>query len=201
MSHRKRSRSLVVIMTALILAIALASVVAAQPPPPPPPPGFGGGSTPAPTDDSPPPPPGFGGGSGGNNSGGVPPPATVNGLIKPVIYPWPPPNAIVLHAATPIQLSQAGSGLRVYFIDRNGNSEIGPFFDNFTILANNYHGEPVVLYEGSNPGTGKPVTIEYLPAERRLRVSTFYADRPPHDFNKPYIFTVDADHNVKHLQW
>ena len=121
-----------------------------------------------------------------------PRPRPRHGLIKPTIYPWPPPNAIVLHAATPIQLSQAGSGLRVYFIDRNGNSEIGPFFDNFTILANNYHGDPVVLYEGSNPGTGKPVTIEYLPAEKRLRVSTFYADRPPHDFNKPYIFTVDG---------
>ncbi len=204
MFHRKRSRSLVVKLMALILAIALASVAAAQaPPPPPPPPGFEGGATPTATSsiDQPPPPPGFNGGSGGNNSGGVAPPKTVDGLIKPVIYPWPPPNAIVLHAATPIQLSQAGSGLRVYFIDRDGTSTIGPFFDNFNILASNYHGDPVVLYEGSNPGTGKPVTIEYLPAERRLRVSTFYADRPPHDFNKPYVFTVDADHNVKHLQW
>ena len=205
MFHRMRSRSLVVKTMALILTIALASVAAAQgPPPPPPPPGFEGGATPTATSsiDQPPPPPGFNGGGGGNNSGGgVPPPATENGLIKPVIYPWPPPNAIVLHAATPIQLSQAGSGLRVYFIDRDGTSTIGPFFDNFTILAHTYHGDPVTLYEGSNPGTGKPVTIDYLPSERLLRVSTFYADRPPHDFNKPYVFTVDADHTVTHLQW
>ena len=131
----------------------------------------------------------------------MPPPATENGLIKPVIYPWPPPNAIVLHAATPIQLSVAGTGLRVYFISRDGTSTIGPFFDEFGILAHNYSGDPVTLYEGSNPGTGKPVTVDYLPAENKLRVSTFYADRPPHDIDKPYVFTVDAQHNVVHEQW
>ncbi len=206
MSHRKRSRSVLVTMMALLLTIALASVAAAQIiDPPPPPPGFGGGQnpTPTPTDDSPPPPPGFGGGGGGGggNTGGVAPPPTINGLIRPVIYPWPPPNAIVLHAATPIQLSQAGTGLRVYFIDRDGTSTIGPFFDEFGILASQYSGDPVTLYEGSNPGTGKPVTIQYLPARRLLRVSTFYADRPPHDFDKPYVFTVDAQHNVVHEQW
>ena len=129
------------------------------------------------------------------------PPATENGLIRPVVYPWPPPNAIVLHAATPIQLSQAGTGLRVYFIARDGNSTIGPFFDEFGILAHQYSGDPVTLYTGSNPGTGKPVTIDYLPAQNKLRVSTFYADRPPHDFDKPYVFTVDPQHNVVHEQW
>ncbi|MCY4082513.1 MAG: hypothetical protein OXF54_19890 [Caldilineaceae bacterium] len=212
MSHPKRPRFIVVLLVALILTIAFASIAAARPnsapnaiDDPPPPPGFGNTPAATPTSDAPPPPPGFNGGGsgggGGSSTGGVAPPKTVNGLIKPVIYPWPPPNAIVLHPATPIQLSQAGSGLRVYFIARDGTSKIGPFFDNFTILASTYHGDPVTLYEGSNPGTGKPVTIDYLPAERLLRVSTFYADRPPHDFNKPYVFTVDADHNVKHLQW
>ena len=204
MSHRKRSRSLVVATMALLLTIALASVAAAQVvDPPPPPPGLNGGATPTPTpnNDQPPPPPGFNGGGGGNTGSGVAPPRTENGLIRPVIYPWPPPNAIILHAATPIQLSQAGTGLRVYFIARDGTSKIGPFFDEFGILASQYAGDPVTLYEGSNPGTGKPVTIDYLPAERLLRISTFYADRPPHDFNKPYVFTVDAQHNVNHLQW
>ncbi len=211
MSHPKRSRLIVVLLVALILTIAFASIAAARPQSapnaiddPPPPPGFGNTPAATPTSDAPPPPPGFNGGGsggGGSNTGGVAPPKTVNGLIKPVIYPWPPPNAIVLHPATPIQLSQAGSGLRVYFIARDGTSKIGPFFDNFSILAGTYSGDPVTLYEGSNPGTGKPVTIDYLPAERLLRVSTFYADRPPHDINKPYVFTVDADHTVKHLQW
>ena len=166
--------------------------------------------TPAPNtnDDLPPPPPGQGGGqqTGGSSDktgsgGGVPPPPTENGLIRPVIYPWPPPNAIVLHAATPIQLSAAGTGLRVYFIARDGTSDVGPFFDTFSILAHQYSGDPVTLYQGSNPGTGKPVTIDYLPAENKLRVSTFYADRPPHDFNKPYVFTVDANHSIDHEQW
>ena len=209
MSHPKRPRPIFVLLVALLLTIAFASIAAARPnaiDDPPPPPGFGGGQnpTPTPTDDSPPPPPGFGGGgqgSGSGSGGGVPPPPTIKGLIKPVVYPWPPPNAIVLHAATPIQLSQAGSGLRVYFINRDGTSKIGPFFDNFTILAGQYSGDPVTLYEGSNPGTGKPVTIQYLPAQRKLRVSTFYADRPPHDFNKPYVFTIDAQHNIDHEQW
>ena len=118
-----------------------------------------------------------------------------------MIYPWPPPNAIVLHAATPIQLSQAGTGLRVYFISRDGTSTIGPFFDEFGILATTYQGDPVTLYTGSNPGTGKPVTIDYLPSQNKLRVSTFYADRPPHDFDKPYVFTVDPQHQVVHEQW
>ncbi len=215
MFHRKRLRLAAVITIALLLAIASVSVAAAHSPlsddirrAPPPIPGGngngGGGQTPPPGSGGGTPPPTGGGGqqpSSGGGGGGVPPPATENGLIKPVIYPWPPPNAIVLHAATPIQLSVAGTGLRVYFISRDGTSTIGPFFDEFGILAHNYSGDPVTLYEGSNPGTGKPVTVDYLPAENKLRVSTFYADRPPHDIDKPYVFTVDAQHNVVHEQW
>ena len=188
MFYRNCSRFMVVAMMALLLTIATASVAAAQPSPaasgsrqpapnpiidPPPPP-------PTDTDDDPPPPPppgqgggqqtGSGGGQQTGSGGGVPPPPTVNGLIRPVIYPWPPPNAIVLHAATPIQLSAAGTGLRVYFIARDGSSDVGPFFDTFSILAQNHPTDAVTLYSGSNPGTGKPVIIEYLPAENKLRV-------------------------------
>ena len=113
--------------------------------------------------DDPPPPPGFNGGGnggssgGGSGGGGVPPPPTVNGLIRPVIYPWPPPNAIVLHAATPIQLSQAGTGLRVYFINRDGTSDVGPFFDTFSILAHHVSHRPshtlpaAAIREPANP--------------------------------------------------
>ena len=211
MFHRKRFRLATVTILVLLLTIASASVAAAhsapllsddirrEPPPIPtgggttPPPGGGGGTTPTP------------GGGGGTTTpstgGGVSPPATENGLIRPVVYPWPPPNAIVLHAATPIQLSLAGTGLRVYFIARDGNSTIGPFFDEFGILAHQYSGDPVTLYTGSNPGTGKPVTVHYLPADNKLRISTFYADRPPHDIDKPYVFTVDPQHNIVHEQW
>ncbi len=214
MFHWKRPRLAAVTTIALLLTIVSASAAAAHSPlsddirrvPPPIPGGSGNGNpgtTPPPGGGSNPPPPSTGGqqpGSGGG-SGSVAPPATENGLIKPVVYPWPPPNAIVLHAATPIQLSQAGSGLRVYFISRDGTSVIGPFFDNFSILAHTYQGDPVTLYTGFNPGTGKPVTIDYLPAEKKLRVSTFYADRPPHDIDKPYVFTVDAEHSITHEQW
>ena len=209
MFHRKRFRLAIGIMTVLLLAIASTSVAAAHAAPllsvdirraPPPIPNGDNGNTPPPGGNTPPPggttpstPPSTG--------GGVAPPATENGLIKPVIYPWPPPNAIVLHAATPIQLSQAGTGLRVYFISRDGASTIGPFFDEFGILKHNYPNDPVTLYTGSNPGTGKPVTIDYIPSQNKLRISTFYADRPPHDIDKPYVFTVDPQHNVVHEQW
>ena len=213
MFHRKRLRLTAVITIVLLLTIASASVAAAHSPlsddirrDPPPIPGVngnnGGSQNPPPGGGGTPPTTGGGGqtpSTGGG--GGVDPPATENGLIKPVIYPWPPPNAIVLHAATPIQLSQAGTGLRVYFINRDGASDIGPFFDAFNILAHQYSGDPVTLYTGFNPGTGKPVTIDYLPAQNKLRVSTFYADRPPHDIDKPYVFTIDANHNITHEQW
>ena len=218
MFHRKRFRLAAVFIVVLLLTIASTFVAAAyafQPqtdgvrqyrPPLPGPPdqnngGGGGGNTPLPGETPQPPPPGGGGQTPTTGGGGVAPPATENGLIKPVIYPWPPPNAIVLHAATPIQLSQAGTGLRVYFISRDGASTIGPFFDEFGILKHNYPNDPVTLYTGSNPGTGKPVTIDYLPSQNKLRISTFYADRPPHDIDKPYVFTVDPQHNVVHEQW
>lgn len=203
MVHRKRLRLAAVVTMAVLFAIVMASLAAAQnvkPPPPKPP-----NRTPTPTPTrvplrlptsvsalppgptSTPPPP-----------GGV---VLVTG-VKKLVYPWPPPNAIVLHPATPIQLSAAGGGLRCYFIGRDGDTRIGPFIDSFAILAQKHSGsDAVALYSGHNPLTGKPVTIEYLPANKRLRVSTFYADRPPHDFNKPYVFTVDANHTVTHEQW
>ena len=46
------------------------------------------------------------------------------------------------------------------------------------------------LYTGANPLTSKPVQIDYLPAERKIRVSTYYPDTQ-YDTNKPYTFTVD----------
>lgn len=115
---------------------------------------------------------------------------------------WPPPNAIVLHAATPIQLSAAGDGLHCYFIGPDGSAASGPYLDSFSILAANHpDGGAVTLFSGSNSLSGKPVTILYLPAQKKLHVSTYYADRPPYDFDKPYVFTVDADHSVTHDQW
>ena len=115
---------------------------------------------------------------------------------------WPPPNAIVHHAATPIQISALGGGLHVYFIGPDGASNSGTVIGSFSTLAETYpSGDAVSLYTGTNAGSGKSVNIEYLPAEMKIRVSTYYADQPPHDYNKPYVFIVDADHSVTHESW
>ena len=115
---------------------------------------------------------------------------------------WPPPNAIVRHAATPIQISSLEGGLQVYFIAADGPATNGPMLSTLGKLAEMHpSGAAVLLFSGTNPGTGKPVTIQYLPDAMMLHVNTFYADKPPHDFNKAYMFTVDADHSVNHERW
>ena len=160
--------------------------------------------------------PGNGNGNGNGNGDGTtttPLPGNGNGngdTMKPtngdmMMGPpasWPPPNAIVHHAATPIQISSLEGGLQVYFIAAGGAVTNGPLLSTLSKLGEMHpSGAAVSLFSGSNPGTGKPVTIEYLPDEKKFRVSTFYADKPPHDFNKPYVFTVDADHSVTHERW
>ena len=123
-------------------------------------------------------------------------------MMMPPSDSWPPPNAIVHHAATPVQLSALSGGLNIYLIGPDGTATSGTIIASLSTLAEMHpSGDAVSLYSGANPGSGKPVTIEYLPAEMKIRVSTFYADKPPHDFDKAYIFTVDADHSVTHEKW
>ena len=123
-------------------------------------------------------------------------------MMPPSDSSWPPPNAIVHHAATPVQLSALSGGLNVYLIGPDGTATPAAVIASLSTLAEMHpSGDAVSLYSGTNPGSGKPVTIEYLPAEMKIRVSTFYADKPPHDFDKAYIFTVDADHSVTHEKW
>lgn len=216
MFHKKRFRLALAVVVALLLTAALAPVAAAQTPPPAIAPGGGGGETggstnPPPGDTTSPPPTNGENGNGGNGGNGStnPPPTNGNGgngnggMMKPMApVNWPPPNAIVHHAATPIQISSLAGGLQVYLIHPDGSGTNGPLLATLSDLAEMHpEGDAVQLYEGVNPGSGKPVTIEYLPAEMKLRVSTFYADKPPHDFDKAYIFTVDADHSVNHERW
>lgn len=112
------------------------------------------------------------------------------------------PNRIVFHPATPVQLCRVDDGLQVYFIGADGSTYFGPWVPPFAELAATYpEGESASIFSGRNPLTGKPVNIDYLPAKQKLRVSTFYADRPPYDFNKPYVYTVDPNHTVIHEQW
>ena len=195
------------LILALILTIALAPAVVAQNPPPPSGPTDtpAPGTTPSPPSPNPtvvPPPP----------TGEVPPPppsptATPEngtgtgggGMMPPSAPAWPPPGLIVTHAATQVQLAPVGDGLHAYLIGSDGTGHSGPYIDSFANLAQQHAGV-ATLWTGTNPGTGKSVTIYYLPAENKIRISTYYPDTQ-YDVNKPYVFTVDSGHNVVHEQW
>ncbi|MYJ77086.1 MAG: hypothetical protein F4047_02785 [Caldilineaceae bacterium SB0670_bin_27] len=207
MSHRKRIKLACVAILVLLLTAAMAPAAVAQDVGIGPPPadtgddgdGSGGGTDPI--------LPGNGNGNGGgtdpilpgNGNGGMNGDKDGDMMMAPVN--WPPPNAIVRHAATPIQISSLEGGLQVYFIGADGATH-GPLLASLSKLAEMHpDGAAVELFSGTNPGTGKPVTIQYLPDAMLLHVNTFYADKPPHDYNKAYIFTVDADHSVNHERW
>ena len=110
----------------------------------------------------------------------------------------PPADCIVAHAATPAQLCPIGGGLQYYFIG-SGSSQPGPWIQSLSDLAT-LHAGVASVYSGTNPFTGKPVQIHYLPADQKIRVSTFYPDNQ-YDTNKPYNFTVDANNSVSHEAW
>ena len=207
MFNRKRFRSAIAIIITLLLTVALASIVSAQTPPPPQiddgteagptpePPGPGPTALPTPDTGVPPPPP-------GTTPTVTPDDGMDNGTSAPPSDSWPPPNAIVHHAATPIQISALAGGLNVYLVGADGTVISGPVLDSISDLAEAHpSGDAVSLYSGTNPGSGKSIEIDYLPNNMTIRVSTFYADKPPHDFNKPYVFIVDADHSVTHERW
>ena len=112
-----------------------------------------------------------------------------------------PSNSIVHHAATPAQLVKSGAGLQYYFIGADGTVSTGPVFPSFSELAEMHpSGDWVGLLDAPNPLTGKHVNVDYIPKDQTIRVSTFYPDSD-YDTNKPYIFTVDADHAVTHQAW
>ena len=213
MFGRKRFSLATAVIMFLLLTIALAPVAAAQPnsPPPPDPPADGNGGTP------PAPPPGGtggtitppvlppGGGTGGTpqppGSTATPEPPGSGGTMNPAAPSWPPSELIVAHAATQVQLTSVGDGLQTYFIGTDGTGHSGPYIDSFSNLAQQHTaGGAVTLYTGTNPGTGKPVTIYYLPTEQKVRISTYYPDNQ-YDTNKPYVLTIDSGHNVTHDQW
>ena len=208
MNGRRRFRWASIVILTLILTVALApaafaqTIVGGQPPPLNDPNGGGtgtntGSQNPPPTSGTTNPPPT----SGTTN----PPPTNGNGdngggdMMAPS---WPPSNMIVTHAATQVQLAPAGDGgLQAYFIAPGGVGHSGPYIPSFSSLATQYPtGGAHTLFTGTNPGTGKPVTIYYLASEMKVRVSTYYPDTQ-YDVNKPYVFTVDSGHNVVHDQW
>ena len=204
MYAHNRVRLTAMVILALALTIALAPAVAAQNPPPPPNPPANGtpAATPSPPSPNPPvvpPPP-----TGTSTTGVLPPPPDATATAAPqsggVTAPaWPPPGLIVTHAATQVQLAPVNNGLQTYLIGADGAGHSGPFIASFSALAQQHAGV-TTLWTGTNPGTGKSVTIYYLPAENKIRISTYYPDTQ-YDTNKPYVFTVDTGHNVVHEQW
>ena len=100
---------------------------------------------------------------------------------------------IVNHAATPVRVFSSEYGLHFYFVG-NGSCQNGPFTNHvetyYTIQE-----EPVSLYSGTNIHTDQPVSIDYIPTERIIRVTTAYAD------GKDYIFEIDEDNQVEHTAW
>ena len=213
----KNLRTALPFLLAFLLALAIlpAAVIAQGPPGQP---GGGGPSggpgsppsnpataTPVPTAPGPGTNPGGGGpGSGGPGNGGPGggPPATATPVATAVpganqphpSAPFTPPaNCIVAHAATPAQVCPVGGGLQYYYIGADGTSRQGPWIAPFGQLS-------ASVFSGANPMTGKSVTITYLAAENKIRISTFYPDNE-YDVNKPYNFTVDASNNVAHEAW
>ena len=207
----------------LLLAAALLPGAALANPGPLPPPGNGNNNqnqnnppppanTPAPpggnTQNSPAPPPG----SGGSNTPNNPPPppqssptpeatAQPGSSAHPDAPDFPSADCIVTHAATPAQLCPISGGLQYYFIGADGSSQTGPYIKPFSELATLHtSGTSVRLYTGSNPFTGKSVTIDYLVSDDKLRISTYYPDTM-YDTDKPYTFTVDSGNSVSHEAW
>ena len=113
----------------------------------------------------------------------------------------PSGNCIVAHAATPAQLCPVADGLQYYFIGADGSSTIGPYLSSFDDLVSLYTaGTQVLLYNGTNPSTGKSVQINFLPTDQKIRVSTYYPDTQ-YDTDKAYVFTVDSSNSVVHEAW
>ncbi len=205
-----RKRDLTVIaMLALLLAVVVPLTAVAQngtppslpteevPPPPPPPP-------PPATQPAPPPLP-------ATPTTQAPPPvptqqmpqatATSTSSMQPQPHPsapfTPPANCIVAHAATPAQLCPIGGGLQYYYIGADGSAQQGPWIQSFGELSTAGSSS---VFSGTNPKTGKSVTITYLAATNKIRISTFYPDNE-YDTNKAYNFTVDSSNNVSHEAW
>lgn len=92
---------------------------------------------------------------------------TSTAMPRPSATPRPGTPCIVTHAATPAQLCVTDEGLQYYFIGPGG-VQTGPHLSSFSELAEMHSMVQAVveLYRGTNPMTGKPVQIDYLPNEQ-----------------------------------
>ena len=147
--------------------------------PPPPSTNTPESNTPPPAPDSNGGPNGGTGSDGGSGSGSTP---VYTGI-----------DCHIQHAARPAQICSVPNGLQYWYIGADGSAQPGPFLPDSPKIES---------FSGTNPLTGKSVTIDYVTEGDKvlLRVSTFYPDTE-YDTNKPYVFTLDAGHNVNHIQW
>ena len=112
--------------------------------------------------------------------------------------PPPPPSAgglpqdgrLITHAASPMVIyrDSTGQNLDFYAVNAAGEGEL------LLRVAFGSGGR------ATNPYSGKEVIIEFLPAEERMLIRTYYADAP-HAFDKAYIFTIDASGEISYLSW
>ena len=144
-------------------------------------------------------PPGSGGGPNNGPPATATPVPTATAVPDSSVQPHPsapfvpPADCIIAHAATPVQLCSIADGLQYYYIGTDGNGQPGPWIAPFSQLT-------ASVFSGTNPMTGKSVTITYLAADNKIRISTYYPDTM-YDTDKPYIFTVDASNNVSYEAW
>ena len=110
-------------------------------------------------------------------------------------------DRIVLHVATPVQLVKSGDGLQFYYIGADGSTVSGPVFPSFSELAEMHpSGAWVPLLDAVNSLTGKPVNVDYIPNEQKIRVFTYYPDKGQ-DVNKQYIFNFGSDYSINVEAW
>lgn len=107
------------------------------------------------------------------------------------------------HCAAPVVAYPQSGTYAIYIILSTGKGRyILAVPDVATLRQQNYgNAQTVHLAAFTNPASGKPVTISYLPASNEVQINTFYADRAPHSIDKPYVFTIDQDGGVNYLLW
>ena len=147
-------------------------------------------ATETPNSGTPPPPPAANTGSGGSGSDGS---GSGDGSGSNSTPVYSGVDCHVQHAATPAQICSVANGLQYWYIGADGSAQPGPFLPDSPKIES---------FSGSNPLTGKSVTIDYITEneETLLRVSTFYPDNE-YDTDKAYVFTLDPGHEVNHIQW
>lgn len=103
---------------------------------------------------------------------------------------------VVQHLATPIRIFACGDALQFYWVG-NGQVKSGP-----TLWVDFPGGmaDGTLLFAGVNDLARQPVIITYHAPGQVLRVKTYYADSMM-DVNKPYVFDIDVDNQVSHMDW